>query len=444
MCYQSFNLILRRRAARRTQDRVAGPAAPLAPGMSRRWLRPIATLVLLLAASPVWAAELASPWVEFGADGTLSVRAVVAPGDACPAVSADDAAVAMLSRGAPDGAFPVQICEALVPAATARLAIGGTALPTLPAEVRRIAVFGDTGCRIEAKAAQDCNDPSAWPFPAIAKAAAATHPDLVIHLGDYYYREGACPAGRGGCAGSPHGDNWAVWQADFFDPAAPLLAAAPWVVVRGNHEVCRRGGAGWFRLLDPHPARADCVDRTEPYPLSIGGLQLLLFDDADADDFLAPPDKVAAYAGQLAGLLANPPPHAWLLTHRPIWAMAQAELSGLTTNLTGQAAIRGHVPAALDLVLSGHLHDFISYDFGPERPAQLIVGTGGDALLPLGRSPIVGAEIDGMAVRRGFASERFGYFIMERGAAGWDGTLYAPDGAVIARCQIAGRQIDCR
>jgi hypothetical protein len=399
---------------------------------------------VLLAASSAAAAELPAPYVELGGDGALSVRALVAPGDACPPVTADGAAVTALPRGAPDGAFPVRVCEARVPAATARLTVNGIALPTLAADVRRIAVFGDTGCRLAARAAQDCNDPSAWPFPAIAKAAAAKRPDLVIHLGDYYYRESACPAGRAGCADSPYGDNWPTWQADLFDPATPLFAAAPWVVVRGNHEVCRRGGQGWFRLIDPNPARADCVDRTEPYRLSIGGLELLLFDGADADDFLAPPDKVAAYAGQLAGLLANPPPHAWLLTHKPIWAMAQGELNGLTTNMTEQAAIRGHVPAALELVLAGHLHDFISYEFGPERPAQLIVGTGGDTLLQLGRLPIVGAEIDGMTVRQGFASERFGYFIMERNAAGWEGTLYAPDDSVIARCRLSGRELDCR
>jgi len=400
-------------------------------------------LALCFAASPVWAAELPAPWVELGADGTLSVRAVVAPGDACPAVTADGATVAALPRGEPDGAFPVKVCEARVAAATARLSVGARQLPILPATVRRIAIFGDTGCRIAGRAVQDCNDPGSWPFPVIATEAAATRPDLVIHLGDYYYRESACPPGRTGCADSPHGDNWPAWAADFFDPATPLLAAAPWVVVRGNHEVCRRGGAGWFRLLDPYPARAECVDRTEPYRLSIGGLELLLFDGADADDFLAPPDKVAAYAEQLGRLLSDPPPHAWLLTHKPIWAMAQAELSGKTTNLTEQAAIEGHVPAALDLVLAGHLHDFISYEFGPERPAQLIVGTGGDTLLALGRAPIAGAEIDGMKVRRGFASERFGYFIMERDAAGWNGTLYAPDNAVIARCHLAGREIAC-
>jgi hypothetical protein len=372
------------------------------------------------------------------------VREAVAPGSACPAVSADGTTVTAVPRGAPDSAFPVEICEASVPAATARLAVDGTVLPTLPASVRRIAVIGDTGCRLEGRAVQDCSDPASWPFPTIAKAAAARRPDLVIHIGDYYYRETACPAGRAGCAGSPYGDNWPTWRADLFDPAAPLFAASPWVIVRGNHELCRRGGPGWFRLIDPHPARADCVDRTEPYHLSLGGLDLLLFDSADADDFLAPPDKVAAYSAQLAALLADPPPHSWLLLHRPVWAMAQAELSGLPESLTEQAAIRGHVPPALDLVLSGHLHDFLSYEFGPERPAQLIVGTGGDTLLKLGRAPIVGAEIDGMPVRRGFATERFGYFIMERTATGWDGTLYAPDDAVLARCDLSGRDIDCR
>lgn len=402
-------------------------------------------VALSLTASPAWAQALAGPWVELGADNRLSVRVVVPSGvAACPRVVADGTPVEARQRGDAEGDFAVTVCVADVPAATAVLTIDGKPLPTLPAGIKRIAVFGDTGCRIAGKAPQNCNDPSQWPFPVIAKRAAARKPDLVIHLGDYYYRESACPAGSAGCAGSPFGDNWPTWQADFFGPAAPLFAAAPWVMVRGNHEVCPRGGPGWFRLIEPHPARADCVDRTEPYHLSFGGLELLLFDSAGADDFLAPPDKVAAYSKQLATLLANAPPHAWLLTHRPIWAMAQGDLSGLTTNQTEQAAIRGHVPAGLDLVLAGHLHDFISYEFGPGRPAQLIVGTGGDTLLALGRAPIVGADIDGMSVHQGFASERFGYFMMERDGAGWEGTLYAPDDAVIARCRLDGRELGCR
>jgi hypothetical protein len=412
--------------------------------MGRHRLATWLAALLLAGTTAAAAAEWPAPWVELGADGGLSVRTIVAPGAACPPVSADGAAVATVPRGAPDANFPIQLCEAREPATTARLTVGGAGVPTLPAMVRRIVVIGDTGCRLEGRAIQDCGNPTAWPFAVIAGRAAARRPDLVIHVGDYYYRESACPVGRAGCAGSPYGDNWPTWKAEVFDPAAPLLAAAPWVMVRGNHELCRRGGQGWSRLLDPYPARADCADKTEPYWLSADGLALLLFDSADADDFLAPPEKVAAYAAQLAPALAKAPPHAWLVTHRPVWAMGQADLSGLPTNLTEQAAIHDHVPANLDLVLSGHLHDFISYEFGPERPAQLIVGTGGDTLLLLGHTPIVGAEIDGMAVRRGFADARFGYFVMERSDSGWDGTLYAPDDAVLARCRIEGRALECR
>jgi hypothetical protein len=351
----------------------------------------------------------------------------------------------MLPRALPDAAVPVRVCEARVPEAAARLRVGDVSLPTLPSVVNRIVVIGDTGCRIARLAAQDCLDPKAWPFPAIARAAAAKRPDLVIHVGDYFYRENRCPPGRAGCAGSPYGDNWPEWRADFLDPAAPLLAAAPWVMVRGNHELCARGGQGWFRLLDPNPGRADCVDRTPPYRLSVGGLDLLVFDSADADDFLAPPDKVAFYAGQFAPLLARAPAGSWLLLHHPVWAMGQGLFTGFSTNQTLQAAIRGLVPPSLDLVLSGHVHDFLTYDFGSERPAQLIVGTGGDKLQELGQAPIAGAELDGMRVRDGIALARFGYLVLDRDpAGGWDGVLYTPDDAALARCRIAGRSLECR
>jgi hypothetical protein len=406
--------------------------------------RPVAAALLAaLWACAVEAAEAPAVWVEFGADGALSVRAVVAGGAACPQITSDGVVMPSVPRGTPDAAFPVQVCEARAPLNTTRLSAGSLALPVLPSAVRRIAVIGDTGCRIAGRAAQDCDNPTAWPFATIAARAAAKRPDLVIHVGDYYYREKACPAGSAGCAGSPHGDNWATWKAELFDPAAPLLVAAPWVTVRGNHELCRRGGQGWFRLLDPYPARADCPDRTEPYRLSLGGLDLLLFDSSDADDNRAPPDKVALYAAQLQPLLAKAAPHAWLVTHRPVWGFQSGPFVGLTLNASEQAALRGHIPANIDLVLSGHVHDFIAYEFGPERPAQLIVGTGGDSLYDVADTPVGGPKVDGMPVRKTFGASRFGCFIMERTATGWDGTFYAPDDAVIARCRLEGRALDC-
>ncbi|MBV8133035.1 MAG: metallophosphoesterase [Alphaproteobacteria bacterium] len=391
----------------------------------------------------VWAADWPGPWTELASDGTLSVRIAVAAGTACPKATADGIDLPVVPRASADDGFPVVLCEARAPAATRQLTVGGSAAPSLPPVVRRIVVIGDTGCRLEGRAVQECSDPEAWPFAEIARRAANQKPDLVIHVGDYYYRETACPADRKGCAGSPHGDNWETWQADFFEPAAPLLAAAPWVMVRGNHELCRRGGRGWFHLLDPHPAPLECRDRSDPFRLHIGGVDLLWFDGADADDFSAPAAKVALYAAQLAGLLAAAPPHAWLLIHRPIWALAQGDLAGANVNATEQAAISGQVPPGLDLVVSGHLHDFASYKFGPDRPAQLLVGDSGDTMLELGKAPLIGATIDGMQVRDAFALKRFGYFVLQAAADGWDGSLYGSDDAVLADCQLRGRSLEC-
>jgi predicted phosphodiesterase len=410
------------------------------PNARRVALGVFVAIILSVGAS---AADWPGPWTELASDGTLSGRIAVAAGEACPKVTADGIDLPMAQRAGADDGFPVAVCEARAPAVTRQLIVGGSPAPILPPEVRRIVVIGDTGCRLEGRAVQDCNDPEAWPFATIARRAASRKPDLVIHVGDYYYRETACPVDRKGCAGSSHGDNWETWQADFFQPAAPLLAAAPWVMVRGNHELCSRGGQGWVALLDPHPGFSDCIDKTEPYRLHVGGVELLLFDSADADDFKALPDKVAAYAAQFANLLAMPPGHAWLLTHRPVWAMAQGNLIGLTVNATEQDAIRGSVPPSLDLVLSGHLHDFLSYSFGPDRPAQLVVGVGGDTMLELSKAPLVDAEIDGMRVASGFALKHFGYFVMEATAGGWDGTLYGTDDAVLARCRLRGRSLEC-
>ena len=69
-------------------------------------------------------------------------------------------------------------------------------------------IFGDTGCRIKLKKhgdydTQDCKN--GWPYAKIALHAAATNPDLVIHVGDYVYREVPCPAGNTDCSNSFNG-----------------------------------------------------------------------------------------------------------------------------------------------------------------------------------------------------------------------------------------------
>jgi hypothetical protein len=409
-----------------------------------RWLAILPLLVGPLA----HAADLPGPWVELTSDGGLDVRAVTMPGGACPKVMADGAALPATTRGTPDqpnGAYPVQVCIAHAATTVRSLTVDGVPVPTLPNTIRRIVVIGDTGCRLKGDDVQDCNDSVKWPFATISRLAAARHPDLVIHVGDYHYRESPCPADRTGCAGSPYGDNWAVWQKDFFLPAAPLLAAAPWVLVRGNHELCNRGGHGWFRLLDPHPDAMECTATTPPYALHLYPLNLLVLDGADADDDTADPGKVALYRGQLQSLLTEVPTHAWLLTHRPVWAVAEGEGTpqGATLNATEQAAIRDLVPPELDMMLSGHVHDFTSYEFGPGRPAQLVVGEGGDTHAAIVQPISPGITIDGMKLRRTFAISDYGYVVLHRVDQGWTGTVYSVTDQVLARCRLRGREVSC-
>jgi len=416
------------------------------PRVSR--LAPWLALAALAFAPAARAADLPGAWVELAADGGLDVRSVTMPGVSCPKVVSDGATLSNKPRGTPDpadGAFPVQVCVAHVAATVHSVTVDGLAAPVLPRSIKRVVVIGDTGCRLKGAAIQECNDPAKWPFATIARLAAARHPDLVIHAGDYHYRETPCPAGNAGCAGSPYGDNWATWQKDFFDPAAPLLAAAPWVLVRGNHELCSRGGHGWFRLLDPHPDIADCRDTAAPYALHLDALHLLMFDGADADDDKADPPKVALYRAQLQSLLNDAPAHSWLLTHRPIWALVQGDAKpGDTLNATEQAAIRDLVPAGLDMILSGHIHDFTSYDFGPAHPAQLVVGEGGDSNYAMVQPLTPGIVIDGAKLRRGYGIADYGYVVLRRTGTGWSGTVYAVNDDVLARCLLRGRAVTCR
>ena len=413
--------------------------------------------VLALAVLVVWAWSVAAraqpsssyAWVEYVAGG-LEIRSVT-HADHCPVASLDGAAAAMRLRAAPDPAFPVAICELEAPAGTRLASVDGVAVPLPPAAPRRILIFGDTGCRLKGAVVQDCNDARAWPFAAVVRRAAEHKPDLVIHVGDYYYRETACPAGHKGCEGSPFGDTWASWEAEFFAPAAPLLATSAWVMVRGNHESCSRGGGGWFRLLDAASPAPACPGASAPFKVNLGGLNLYLLDSADTDDQHAPADKVAAFSGQMDGLrddLAQGT--GWILTHRPIWGLAPVGGLGpfgpieAPLNATEQAAVRGHDLGGVQMIVSGHIHHFASFSFGPARPAQLVVGTGGD-IGDDGDSRALRshtARVDGMDAEN-LSFERYGYLLLERDGSDWSGAFRDLDDKIVARCRLHARALTC-
>jgi len=438
-------------------------------------------------------AQVVSAWTQYGPQGQLSVRAIVPAGATCPAAEINGVSRPLAGRAAASEMqpasgnrahqpwFDVRSCELSVPAAEAkRIRLAGRDLPVAPVQARRIVVLGDTGCRVKISEQgkgdpmQDCADPAAWPWAKIAAAAARTQPDVVVHVGDYHYRE-YCDH-REACKpladrGEPVGYGWAGWQADFFGPARPLLAVAPWVMVRGNHENCDRAGEGWMRFLSP-VAYTACPDQryrtatgsvlgnnftASAYTVALGSVALVVADNAGQEDYRPAsetPDDGPVFERTLGGVFAEMGASpVWLLSHRPIWYDLLAPKKQPNAF---QMALKGLLDGKLQLAFAGHQHGFSTLAFAPgavaARPAQVIVGGGGSQLEALDpgspfyegktgpgsreRQQPDGRLYDGVPAASGIVLNRYSFLLLDRAGAGWDGQLIDPDGRTITRCRL--------
>lgn len=384
-------------------------------------------------------------WLQY-VPGGLEARAITEE-SVCPTALVNDSLAPMTLRGEPSEAFPMRVCALPLPAGARDISIDGVPLPSPKPRHDRILLLGDTGCRLKGDKVQDCNDISAWPFRLVADVTADLKPDLVLHLGDYLYRESACPPNRKGCAGSPSGDAWATWEADFFQPAATLLNSTPFVLVRGNHEVCARNGAGWSLLLDPFPLAADqaCPGQARPYFVDLGGVTLLVFDVSEANEFEADSKQADWFRPQFADTQFAGPGPVWLAFHKPIWAPASLSAGKeYGDNKTLALAARNNIPANVEVILSGHEHTFPVLSYADDLPAQIVVGNGGDTLL--GHAPQVfdGALVNGVKIRTGLGVPgRFGFAMLERHDEEWSLTDYDTHGNVLLACRLERRSLDC-
>ncbi|MEM7353452.1 MAG: metallophosphoesterase, partial [Acidobacteriota bacterium] len=441
-----------------------------------------------------------------------NARLIIDAGYACPQIEGGAAPIPMTSRDNPH-LFPVIVCEAVVKfGRTLHITLQdrSLALPTVKTDPTRIVVFGDTGCKgYSAKSNTGCQPGTpAQPFASLAAAAAVgPTPDVVLHMGDYNYRgtsshilftveqEGkttqvaewtydagdgtgaaeGCEQGEGATFWSQNAvnsnlpDTWAAWRDDFFRPARDLLAKAPWVLARGNHELCSRAGPGWFYFLDPSSnltgqqlscptpvASAGALPNVvlpEPYAVDLGSLKLLVLDSANACDSFTDPTFNARYAKQFArlGAMAAGSETAWVMTHRPIWGVtgySSTESTGCTSanqwgciNQTLQAGLKegldGAFPPAVKLFLAGHMHRFQSVTFDDGRPPVVVVGTGGVALDPSPPLGTVSVAVDGAKARTlttgadvtssGSKLPAFGYLDITYSPDGtWSGTIHSP------------------
>lgn len=419
-------------------------------------------------------------------------RIVTDSGLPCPVLidPKSGATTATQARKNPAG-FTVQVCEARYPFGKALRVAGGPTLPAVSADPKKLAVFGDSGCKPSSQAGCTMDDP-AWPFPQVAAAAAKSPPDLVIHVGDYNYRgtpssfkgpdgqkiyyydagDGAPASSNCGLSdpytsqnssGNPDADTWQSWWLDFFQPAAPLLSAAPWVFARGNHELCSHAGPGFLYFLDtasdlpgaggqrscpPQDPGGEVTSHLillPPQVLRLGQLELLLVDSANACD--QQPGLAAEYRKQFDAVADKlKGTDSFFVSHRPIWGIDgdaealydcnnqpidQALLPYGQLNTTLQCALNGPAGAKilsrLGMILAGHMHRFEALSFAPPShlPPTLIVGMSGVAEetgKPIGA--ISQVLDDGTAI--GVTVEEFGYVELERDpVGGWNGRIRA-------------------
>jgi hypothetical protein len=399
---------------------------------------------LIVASAAVCCAQQLTPvWVEVGDAGHAFARVVVEKPADCPTAQVDGTSAAMKLR-APVPANHRPVCELAIPAAAKTLAVGSQTLALPHPDPTRVVALGDTGCRIKGPRAQDCSDPIKWPFLNIAVRAAAAKPDLVIHVGDFIYREENCPSGsEAKCGGTPIGDRWETWDADFFKPAAALLRAAPWAFSRGNHEDCTRAWAGWFYYLDPHPwSGGKCQSYPPPYVVKLGAFELVMFDSSTAADEVAVKDQIDRYAAQLSSVHVQ---HAWLVDHHPFWGLRIDKGSKAPAAISAplESAWEKASPKGIELILSGHTHLFEVLSFDQKWPPQVVVGDGGTDLAEALPTKLNGITVRGATIAGSENSHDWGYTLFTKSEAGWHLELKSPQDAVFVTCDIAGNKVTC-
>jgi hypothetical protein len=392
-------------------------------------------------------------WVQY-VPGGLEARAAT-EGTDCPKAAFDGTPAQMSTRSAPGEDFPVLVCSVAIPKDTKNATIDGVPLPLPHPRIDRILVIGDTGCRLKGKQVQACNDINSWPFRIGADIGAELKPDLVLHVGDFDYRESACPLDNKGCAGTPFGDTWEVWRSDFFSPGEALLDAAPWVFVRGNHEECDRGGKGWARTLDPYVWKqqegvSGCLGPAQPFTVDLGGITLGVLDVSTADETKVNEQQAAGFRSAFKSVIdqAGSGP-VWFAFHRPIWVTdGSAGNNQGGDNQTLAAAARDTFTPNVQLTINGHHHVFEAMSYVQDLPPTLVAGNGGDDLSPDVPPNPVGLTINGVTVKAGIARPKiYGYSMLERmqdGSGKWTFTGYDIHGEKIGACLIDGRNLDCK
>ncbi|CAM4454080.1 MAG: hypothetical protein LEGION0398_MBIBDBAK_00034 [Legionellaceae bacterium] len=409
-------------------------------------LKKLISGILLLISVKIYAQEYKTfeyAWIQLGSEGEISAR-LITKKTSCPLITLDNKKKPMSLRGYYNHSFPVNVCEAIIPKTVKKVTVDNQVLVLPKKNPTRLVIVGDTGCRIKYSNIQNCSDPAKWPFAKIIQKADEFKPDLVIHLGDYYYRETPCLNNKN-CLNSPYGNHWQTWKADFFQPTKPLLQHAPWVFVRGNHENCDRGGKGWFRFLANGPYHDKCEIHSPPFIIPLGNEQLFIMDSSAASDISILKSQVKFLKPDFELLNKQTKP-TWLISHKPFWGVGLFQIKDIhldkffVTSL--QRASNNEFKSNVKMILSGHVHLFQTLNI-QGQPVQVIAGNGGSRLQTVNYSNLSGIKLNKMKVDSGINIVEFGYLTLEKSHHVWKGFMRNKEGKILAQCQLIDQKFIC-
>lgn len=368
-------------------------------------------------------------WVQYSENDSLFFRYLTTNlEDECPYVFVDDNKVLTFERVHPlKESFPMRICQAEFDNKKShRIKFKDLDITTKLSDISKISIVGDAGCVIDKNFEQKCNIFEEFPFSAVAESIAKTNPDLIVHVGDYFYAKDQCKKTKE-CMGRPHGDRLSTWKFDFFNNAEPFLKSAPIVFVRGNHEKCSRGGNGWSAMIDYSREFRECADYTNPYVVELKKARFLVVDSAEAEDSMKKfmeHDRIyrekqfKTYIEQfnkLAKHVKNDKENI-LIVHRPVLSREirpwDKELKKHDINYVLNHAIQNSdfkkVFPKIKIILSGHTHTAMLLELRNKGHDlyQIVSGNGGavlnKAMMVEGRGKIYNYRIKDHEEYKGF------------------------------------------
>lgn len=483
--------------------------------MSRLFAVSVTVLTLILGALSLEVSHAAEPQryafsvlaSSSQAESQLIVRVVQPAGEDCPSLNTTVAGapvnVGLTKRQSPSNTgasfASVTVCEIAAPSNASPFSSitykDGTvaSVPTAIQPVTSLALIGDTGCRLVHNIQQECDSNREWPLRVFAQQIARAAPQAVVHLGDYIYNEWPCEDDKI-CGdvprvteGEPFLDSAASFEYSFLAPFAPVFSVSPILPLRGNQEICNVGGISYFYILDPQfgtSQMCDPIGRKAPEPIlqpyavdlttdQAKTLRLVATDSAYANDQVVdswstkmrPKFKKAQRLAK-----ATPQPgNAWLLTHRPIFAVRSTIQCGnvrcapfsrdpnisMWVSADTAAASYGTLKP-YSAIISGHVHLTQAVQV-TGAPAQIVLGGGGTALDPTSgyKKPEFGALATGRGqpmqskfkpyptVRQWTTKVVFSYAMAKPQQLTWEFQAKTVKGKTFAKCLLKGSKIKC-